>query len=318
MAAALTPAQIAKMNPTQIALYNQQAGIKAPAAPTPFPKPTVKPTTPQIIPKPQPPGSVNIIPKPTPSFGTPAAVTGGNAPVNTGTPTPVNSAAVITGTAQPQSPPPPASSSAPSMGGNAPVQQGSGTPPMSTPFPATPVPAGPVQAYPAGMDAGSIVSDFMTNLLDEDGQYIQNARRRGLETAQNRGLRNSSIAAGASQRAALEAAQPLVSEMVGIQQDRENRAFTGEQNQLDRNQQITMSQVQNWLNNETFNREFNGALSMLPITSAANLMSTIQQYALENPEVYTPDVINGFANFFQNNFATMLQDYFPQYYGGGT
>lgn len=253
------------------------------AAPIPMPKPTVSPTTGLTL------GA-------TPVNGSQPMIKPLNTPFNplstptTQPPAPTPSASVITGTA-------------PSMGGNAPVQT-------------VPQPTTPVQAYPPGFDPASVVTSFMNGLLDENGNYIQNARRRGVETAQNRGLLNSTISAGASQRAALEAAQPLVNQMVGIQQDRENRAFTGEQNQLDRNQQITMSQVQNWLNNETFNREFNGALSMLPVTSAANLMSTIQQYALENPEVYTPDVINGFANFFQNNFATMLQDYFPQYYGG--
>lgn len=281
------PTRITPFNTPTVTAATAAAPVVAAApvatAPIPMPKPTVKPTTGIPLGSKPVTGSQPLIP---PTYNP-------LSPPTTQPPAPTNSASVITGTRP--------------TGGNAPVGTG-------TPFPAQTQP--PVQAYPAGMDAGSIVSDFMTGLLDENGQYIQNARRRGLETAQNRGLLNSSISAGASQRAALESAQPLVNQMVGIQQDRENRAFTGEQNQLDRNQQVTMSQVQNWLNNETFNREFNGAISMLPITSAANLMSTIQQYALENPEVYTPDVINGFANFFQNNFATMLQDYFPQYYGG--
>jgi hypothetical protein len=177
------------------------------------------------------------------------------------------------------------------------------------------------------MAPGQIVQDYLGQLLGSGSPYMENARLRGIETAQNRGLRNSSIAAGASQRAAIEAAQPFVQDMVGIQQNREQRAFQGDQgalerqftasqNQLDRDQQITMSQVQNWLNDQQFRRELNGQLSLLPIQSAAQLNQLIQQYALENPQVYTPDIISGMTNFFNTNFLNTLKKYFPGTYGG--
>jgi hypothetical protein len=37
----------------------------------------------------------------------------------------------------------------------------------------------------------------------------------------------------------------------------------------------------------------------------------IAQYALENPEVYTPQVVAGMTNFLQNNMMSMLKQYFP-------
>lgn len=92
---------------------------------------------------------------------------------------------------------------------------------------------------------------------------------------------------------------------------REQNAFTGEQNQLNRNQQKDMAQVQNWLDTQAYNREFYGTLAMLPIKSATDMSALLQQYAAENPEVYTQDVISGMTNFFSRNMAQILQGYFP-------
>lgn len=181
--------------------------------------------------------------------------------------------------------------------------------------------------YSPSMAPAQVISDITNQLLDPSGQYIQNARLRGIEQAASRGLRNSSISAGQSQRAAMEAVQPLVNEASSIFNRREQNAFDAEQtirqqiftsleNQRDRDQQITMGQVQNWLNDQTFQREFNAQLSLLPITSAANLSQMLVQYAMDKPEVWTPDVVDGVSNFFNQSFFNILQQYFPQYYGG--
>lgn len=257
-----------------------------------------------------------------------------------------------------------------------------------------------IQAAFAGQQLPSAADTVMGNLdqlLGEEGSYITNARRRGMEQANARGLMNSSIASGTSQRAATEAAQPILSEMmdlnnqreaqtfqermnainatvgltqqerdaaiqrardqfnsaVGLTENRENRAFTGQQNQLDRVQGVNNALLagqldqrrallgsqlgreeavldtklrqtlqndavaqQDWLASRDFTREFNGALSMMPITSAFQLNDTIQRYAMEHPEVYTPEVISGMSNFFNRNMLSMLQQYFPNLTGG--
>lgn len=252
-----------------------------------------------------------------------------------------------TTTAQPQSPPPPITTKPNQIdpitgnllqptgtavtGGNAPVQ----TVPGGTPFPQLPtnqypglgqLPTG-IPAYNQSMTPANVIQDITGQLLSNDGAYMRNARLRGIEQAQRRGLGNSSIAAGNSQRAAIEAVQPFVSEAASIFNRRENEAFQGEQtireqmftaleNQRDRDQQITMSQVQNWLNDQTFNREFNAQLSLLPISSAANLQQMLAEYGLKNPQVWTPEVLDGVGNFFNNSFLNILRNSFPQYYGG--
>ena len=55
----------------------------------------------------------------------------------------------------------------------------------------------------------ALVEDRLTGLLDSDNPYIQNARQRTTEAAAARGLQNSSINAGAGERAAIEAALPI-------------------------------------------------------------------------------------------------------------
>lgn len=301
-----------------------------------------------------------------------------------------------------------------------------------------------IQAAFAGPNlpsASNVAQGAMDDLLGQEGAYIGNARRRGLEGANARGMLNSSIASGASERAAIEASMPifnqimglnsqregqdfqgrqnainqafgltatregqqfqrdmqniqnaqgltemdrmaaiqeaqqrfaaattltgqdrqnaftaqqnLINQTLGITGDRENRAFVGEQNQLDRTQGVNnallgatlaerralldsqlgkeqsildtqLRQVlqsdsaaqQEWLNSQNFSRDFNGALSMMPIQSAFALNNMIQQYALENPEVYTPAVISGMSNFFNQNMASILRQYFPNMVGG--
>jgi hypothetical protein len=49
----------------------------------------------------------------------------------------------------------------------------------------------------------------MQGLMNRGGAYMQNAARRGLETANRRGLLNSSIASGSAERSALESAMPI-------------------------------------------------------------------------------------------------------------
>lgn len=202
-----------------------------------------------------------------------------------------------------------------------------------------------------------VVQGITNALLSREGQYITNARRRGLETANQRGLLNSSMAAGAAQRAAVEAAQPLIGQAMGLTENREQRNFQGQQQALDRTQSVNNAllgnqlqerqmglqnyyskdqavldaqlreqlqsrtvEQQDWLNDRTFSRQFNASLSMMPIQNIYDMNRAIMNYAAENPEVYTPDIISGMTNFFQMNLLGTLQQYFPNLVntGGGS
>lgn len=58
----------------------------------------------------------------------------------------------------------------------------------------------------------SLVENRLTGLLQQDNPYMQAARTSGLQTAQSRGLLNSSMAGEASQAAAIKAAMPIASQ----------------------------------------------------------------------------------------------------------
>lgn len=177
----------------------------------------------------------------------------------------------------------------------------------------------PQQNLQGGFSPVNVVTDTLGQIIDPNGAYMRNAQRRGLEQAAAGGNRaGGSIAAGAASRAMMEAAQPLVNNALQLQQQREGFAFQGEQNQLERNRDYTQAQLQNWMDDNKFNREFYGALSMMPIQSAYQLNSLIQTYALENPDVYTADVISGMTNFFNQNFSQILASLMPSVYGGGS
>lgn len=271
-------------------------------------------------------------------------------------------------------------------------------------------------ALPTYQDATKLSLDSYGQILNSDNAYIQNARLRGQDLANSRGMLNGSIAAGSSQRAAVEASQPIFQQAtdwmrqresnefnanqqsrqqaLGLDQQRDQNQFTAAQqaisqaqnllgqreqlaaqaneSQLGRTQSVNnallqsqlsdnaarlgynldsmsrneQAQLQNWINNnqtyaqasanerdailrnqlqrdttlqqdwlanQQWTREFNGTLAMLPIKSATDMYSTIAQYALQEPDVYTPDVISGFTNFFRNDMQAALQQLF-----GGT
>jgi len=196
-----------------------------------------------------------------------------------------------------------------------PSQWRGGKPPQGTQGTGGNLPPNPSQVnLQGGFSPANVVTDTMNQIIDPNGAYIRNARMRGLEQAAGRGNRaGSSIAAGASQRAALEGAAPLFNAAMQLHGQREGFAFQGEQNRLERNRDYTRAQLEDWANSRQFDREFYGVLSMMPINSAYQLNSLIQTYALENPEVYTAEVISGMSNFFNQNFAQILSTYFPQY-----
>ena len=75
---------------------------------------------------------------------------------------------------------------------------------------ATPVAQYTASSYTPGSEA--LVENRLTGLLQQDNPYMQAARTSGLQTAQSRGLLNSSMAGEASQAAAIKAAMPIASQ----------------------------------------------------------------------------------------------------------
>lgn len=157
-----------------------------------------------------------------------------------------------------------------------------------------------------------LVRNQLQGLLDSNSPYMTNARLRGQEFANSRGMLNSSLAAGTSQRSALEAALPIAQSDADVYRAANEGNFQS-LNQL--RQMRTAAQLEDWLSSESYNRDFNGRLAMLPITNSMDMMSYIQQRALEDPSVYTPEVISGINNFWNQNMFDVLGNYFN--IGGG-
>lgn len=143
-------------------------------------------------------------------------------------------------------------------------------------------------------DANTLVQGSLEAMLNPNSQYIKDARRRGMNFAAQRGGVNSSIAAGASERAAVDAAVPLAQSALNIQQGREG------------------AERENWLSGQNFNRALLGQFSSGAFNNSLSMLNTIQQYALEDPELYTPEVTSGFSNFFNENMNNILKQYFPK------
>jgi len=89
------------------------------------------------------------------------------------------------------------------------------------------------------------VSGQLNALLKEDSSYIQSARAKGAEAANSRGLINSSIAAGATEKAAIDAALPIATQDantfatsgLSAQTARQDQSLTGYKSLLDSAQQ---------------------------------------------------------------------------------
>lgn len=142
-----------------------------------------------------------------------------------------------------------------------------------------------------GVNYDQRMSDSLEYFMDPNSAYIQNARQRGMETAAVRGGVNSSIAAGASERAALDAAMPMAQASVGMQAG------------------LDQAKLAEWAATNSFNRE----LFAQPFTSSMDMLKRFTDASLQDPELYSPSVISGYTNFFNQQMNDMLSRYF----GGG-
>lgn len=74
--------------------------------------------------------------------------------------------------------------------------------------------------------------------------------------------------------------------------------------------QDSAARQQDWLSSQSYNREFNGAVSQAQIRNSMDMYNMLLSAAIENPQVFTADVTAGMQNFFQGNFAALFNKYF--------
>lgn len=146
----------------------------------------------------------------------------------------------------------------------------------------------PAPQFPVTNPGIDTVKSNLESLLSSDSSYIENARRRGAEMAATRGGINSSIAAGAAERSAIEAAAPLAQQAAAL------------------DQQTQDYQMQDWMAQQNFGRN----LFTQQFGSSLDMLNSINQMALMDPELYTPEVTSGMSNFFQKNMNNILKNYF--------
>lgn len=159
-------------------------------------------------------------------------------------------------------------------------------------------------ANPQDMDnAYNLVTGVQNKLLGQDSTYMNLAKQQGLETAAKRGLLNSSIAAGASQRSAIEASNPIVN------------------NVLSTYGQERGAQLSDWMSSEALKRDFSTTLAALPIKTSFDMLTGLAQAATNAPDVFTPEYVNSMSNFFTANMQNVMANFFgaqnPSTGGGG-
>lgn len=167
-----------------------------------------------------------------------------------------------------------------------------------TPMPAAPANTAVAQTAPTGLWQQSL--DAFTN---PNSALMRDATFRGMEFAQERGGLNSSIAAGAARRATLDAAAGMATGAAQMGQD----SFMQERN----------AQLQNWMADQGLQREFAASLALMPVQNSFDMLNAIQQYAMSDPELYPPEVVNGMSNFFMQNMQQIMQSFFANQMGGG-
>lgn len=254
------------------------------------------------------------------------------------------------------------------------------------------------RAYTRQVTGNELVQNQMTGLMNRGGAYMRNAAQRGLETANRRGLLNSSIASGAAERSSLEAAMPIAQAdaatygrtqaenmealnrglmqerdimnqqtlegqrqagqgisaginaqltregmALDLQRQRENLAFQGEMQGLDRSQQQWMAQfglgadltrgqqgfgfdqqrmaLQDYYDSQQGQRDTLNQLTMMEygmgVQAMGNFYNQFGDRLFEEPEVYAdPYVQQAIFNFGQN-FRPQFMSLFNSIYGRG-
>lgn len=229
--------------------------------------------------------------------------------------------------------------------------------------------SGGSNAYVRDAQPNELVSTNLNGLLDENGQYMQLARQSGLDQAGSRGLLNSSIAAGNSQRAAIQSGLPIAqgdaqaymaaagqnqdalnqneltamnnatSENVanigagasmygddlGLMNQREGRAFSGEMQGLDRSFADYLSQLGHSQNVDMSNLGYQHNLGTGLLSIGGNLLQGNQNAsanygmaAMQNPAIMeNPEAFGNYMQFMNGPFNSYIDNIFAQLFGGG-
>lgn len=228
--------------------------------------------------------------------------------------------------------------------------------------------SGGSNAYVRDAQPNELVSHNLNGLLDQNGQYMQLARQSGMDMAGERGLLNSSIAAGNSQRAAIQSAMPIAQgdaaayigaagqnqdalnqneltamnnatslgtariganasmygDDLGLMNQREGRAFSGEQQGLDRSFADYLSQLNHSQNVDMSNLGYQHNLGTGLLSIAGNLLQGTQNAstnygmaAMNNPAIMeNPEAFGNYMQFMNDPFNTFVDDIFKQLFGG--
>lgn len=91
-------------------------------------------------------------------------------------------------------------------------------------------------------DPGSTTADKVTGMLSASNPYVQQAKQQGVDYANSRGVQNSSIAAGASQKAAYNAVVPIATNDANIAAQKDLSAQTYAQNDILSGKQIASTE----------------------------------------------------------------------------
>lgn len=136
--------------------------------------------------------------------------------------------------------------------------------------------AGPQQGANAySMSEQDLAAGRLDKMLQSDSPYITRARTRAAEVAQSRGLMNSSLAAGAGEAAAIDAAQPFaLADSAALQ-----RA-----NEFNTNAKNTFGLQSNDISNTNARAQYQGILSNYQQTRDLGQQQSQfdQTYALDN------------------------------------
>ncbi len=139
-----------------------------------------------------------------------------------------------------------------------------------------------------GADANEQVQGSLDYFMNPNNRLVQMARQEGARQAAERGGINSSIAAGASERAALEQAQGLAVGATQIQGQRD------------------AAQLNDWMDSQSFSR----SLAAMPYQSSMEMLKYLTTASINDPAVYTPSAVSGMSNFFNQNMDDILKTYF--------
>lgn len=159
-----------------------------------------------------------------------------------------------------------------------------------------------------------LVRNQLTGLLDENGQYIQQARNQAAQAANARGLMNSSLAAGAGQAAAIQAGLPIA------QQDAATYARTHGAN-MDAENQYLLNRMNNMTSRANTASSANASIQAAKIraaTEAAQLAAQQQQFGQNldwAKQQFNQDWQHQQTQYTQNRNAAMFNTFMQQIAG---